>query len=272
MWEFCTTTRGVTGVASHPATGSFTISLGEQAVGMDYFGCGVIGDLSIDHPDGNSFNAELLDYMPFKKRVPVAHGGNYLEPDITQPANFRGNAVRIVSVETARLIVRRSRTDVPWTWDDSPDAPAATTALALTGSSEHVLRQRLAELDRKYGSSNPQERRRMLTALHRPSSIANVIKQLYGTTCAICGYEGFEKRDGRRYAEVHHVDELSAGNPGTLASRNIMVVCANCHRMMHYADVVVREVGDGWQVSVNDQQHFINRLSEPDTGHQVAPE
>lgn len=229
--------------------------------GMVYFGCGAIGDVSVDDTDGNSFNAELLDYVPFERSVPVVHRGRFLEPEITQPANFRGNAVRIISVETARSIVQKGRTPPPWPWNDTQETSASVISSTLAESSDAELRQKLSELDRKYESSNPQERRRLLTALHRPSSVANTIKRLYGTTCAICGTEGFEKRDGSRYAEVHHVEELSAGNPGSLGSRNIMVVCANCHRMMHYADVIVRDVRDGWQVTINDQQHYVGRLT-----------
>ena len=234
---------------------------GGERDGMVYFGCGVIGEISEDDGDENSLNAELLDYVRFQSLVTVVHRGRFREPDITRPANLIGNAVRIISMGTACSIIDLARTSPPWAWEESPETGPEANGVTQTEQSDAVLRQRLSELDRKYEASNPQERRRLLTALHRPSSMANTIKRLYGTTCSICGMEGFEKRDGSRYAEVHHVEELSAGMPGSLGSRNIMVVCANCHRMLHYAQVEVDDVKYGWRITVNAQEYLVKRLT-----------
>ena len=103
--------------------------------------------------------------------------------------------------------------------------------------------------------------RRLLDSLHRPSSVSRIIKQLYGTTCAICGREGFPKRDGAKYAEVHHVEEVSSNSPGVLGSQNMIVVCATCHRMLHYADVEVDQTASGWLITINGHQHRLKRLA-----------
>jgi 5-methylcytosine-specific restriction enzyme A len=41
----------------------------------------------------------------------------------------------------------------------------------------------------------------------------------------ICRYPGFLKKDGGKYAEVHHMIELNKKSPKTLQSWNLLVVC-----------------------------------------------
>lgn len=61
--------------------------------------------------------------------------------------------------------------------------------------------------------------------------------QIHGTTCMVCGFNFEDKYGsyGKDYIEVHHVKPLSKSqenievNPET----DMVVVCANCHRMIH---------------------------------------
>jgi predicted HNH restriction endonuclease len=63
------------------------------------------------------------------------------------------------------------------------------------------------------------------------------------------------KRDGKRYCEVHHLFHLSGDPPSEcLAPDYLVVLCANCHRRMHYARVSdpVR-IDGGWSIKVDDE-------------------
>lgn len=65
----------------------------------------------------------------------------------------------------------------------------------------------------------------------------NAILERDGTTCRICGREGFLKRTGERYCEVHHMIELDKLAPHSLQSWNVLVLRPNCNKQFHYGNV-----------------------------------
>ncbi|MBK8640267.1 MAG: HNH endonuclease [Chromatiaceae bacterium] len=77
-----------------------------------------------------------------------------------------------------------------------------------------------------------------------------------GPHCQICDFT-FRKRDGQTYYyECHHIVPVSKGGPD--AAGNILVLCANHHRQMHYAEVdwpsgVTRPA----EVAIDGQLHAI---------------
>jgi 5-methylcytosine-specific restriction endonuclease McrA len=122
------------------------------------------------------------------------------------------------------------------------------------------LKRQLEELQSGRQPQTPEMLRkiqRVLKVYERPSSITRYVKRTRGATCQLCGGLGFVKRNGKRYCEVHHLFHLSKNPPpNCLAPEYLVVLCANCHRRMHYADVgePVPE-GNGWRVQVDDTEH-----------------
>jgi Predicted restriction endonuclease len=57
-----------------------------------------------------------------------------------------------------------------------------------------------------------------------------------GTICKICGFD-FNKIYGKDlandYIEVHHIRQLSEGIQNIDPAKDLIPVCANCHRMLH---------------------------------------
>lgn len=225
--------------------------------GMVYLGCGSIGAVDPDPADPTRRNAELVDYTQFTRPVHIVRRGRFLEPGISSQAQLIGNAVRIISEETANLILQRSRASPPWPWEIVQQHEGSVShPSAIDG-----LLESLTKFDSKYASYTPEVRRKLLDSLHRPSSVSRIVKRLYGTTCAICRREGFIKKDGTRYAEVHHVEEVSTKSPGVLGSQNIIVVCANCHRKLHYANVEIEPTASGWLIMIDGRKHCLERLT-----------
>ena len=77
-------------------------------------------------------------------------------------------------------------------------------------------------------------------------SAAQKLKQLENYRCLICeaiGEQsvGFSKEDGVPYVEVHHVIPVSTLEKGTLGFSNMITVCANHHRQLHYGIVELQE-------------------------------
>ncbi|MDU6359779.1 HNH endonuclease [Zhenhengia yiwuensis] len=119
-------------------------------------------------------------------------------------------------------------------------------------------------IDKKYGGT-PKFRHYVIKQIQRPSSIRNAVIKLKGTTCQICGEEGFEKKNGSKYCEVHHMLELSKGATGTLQSWNLVVLCPTCHKKLHYAkDVEISILEDSktgnecWQILLEGNEYRVN--------------
>lgn len=122
-----------------------------------------------------------------------------------------------------------------------------------------ALRARLRTLQRPTQPKTPErlkEIQRVLKTYERPSAITKYVKQTRGSRCQLCRYKGFKKRDGKLYCEVHHLFHLSKNPPPMcLGPEYLIVLCATCHRRMHYADVgdAVRDEM-GWRVNVDGEK------------------
>ncbi len=116
--------------------------------------------------------------------------------------------------------------------------------------------QLLSELDTKYGHK-PEFKESIIRQIQRPSAVSNAIKEKYGYKCQLCGYPGFVKKGGGKYAEVHHMLELNNLAPRTLQSWNILVVCALCHRKLHYAEAKTEFLNPGWRISMEGKEYVL---------------
>lgn len=122
------------------------------------------------------------------------------------------------------------------------------------------LKQELDTLQQPTVPPTPEtirEVQRILKAYERPACITRYVKRVRGTTCQVCGFPGFKKRNGEMYCEVHHLFHLSSKPPAAcLAPEYLIVVCATCHRRMHYADVSdpIRETGV-WRVRIDNEKY-----------------
>ncbi|MFE2702289.1 HNH endonuclease [Streptomyces mirabilis] len=69
----------------------------------------------------------------------------------------------------------------------------------------------------------------------RKKKIAAVLRQGGRLNCEACGFD-FEEVYGRRgdgYIECHHVVPLHEAGEGRTKLRDLALICANCHRMIH---------------------------------------
>ena len=83
-------------------------------------------------------------------------------------------------------------------------------------------------------------------------------KEKYLNKCQIanCAFT-FIKKDGSYYSEAHHIKFLSEG--GSQDSDNLLILCANHHRMFHYAKIECVKCGDRvTSVIINGSNENIN--------------
>ena len=103
----------------------------------------------------------------------------------------------------------------------------------------------ISELEKKMKKQSPEIKQRISSFIER-GVIANKIKRLTGFKCLVCEALGqnpysFQKPNGEYYIETHHVDPVSTLKTGVLSVSNLMTVCANHHRQLHYGNSILLE-------------------------------
>jgi len=106
----------------------------------------------------------------------------------------------------------------------------------------------LISLDKKYRNATPEVKETISKRIER-GSFSNRFKQIAGYKCMICERMGhnpysFSKPNGDYYIETHHVIPVSDLVEGSLSSANLITVCANHHRQLHFGKCYVQEITD----------------------------
>jgi len=73
---------------------------------------------------------------------------------------------------------------------------------------------------------------KVITFFKRNKKIVNELKKIYNNQCQICGFT-FKKDNGENYSESHHLIPLK--DNGIDDIKNLIIVCPNCHKKLHYA-------------------------------------
>ena len=134
------------------------------------------------------------------------------------------------------------------------DFRAVTTLLGVSSDdlprSEDVpsLTKALHDIEDKYKDASPEVRERQSRYIER-GLVGAKVKKLNGFKCQVCDAldrppHAFRKPDGEPYVEAHHVMPVSKREKGSLHAANIMTVCANHHRQLHFGgvDVTIKKV------------------------------
>ena len=124
----------------------------------------------------------------------------------------------------------------------------------------------LINLEKEYEHAVPEIKERVSNYIER-GRIAEKFKKKTGFKCQICGALGedpyvFEKENGDYYIEVHHIDAVSNLNKGSLGISNLITVCPNHHRQLHYGKVDVLENNeDELKLKIDGKEKLINKIS-----------
>lgn len=96
----------------------------------------------------------------------------------------------------------------------------------------------------------------MITRFKRNHKLRSELKQKY-KECMICGFT-FKKKSGEPYNEIHHI--ISLAKNGKDEAINTLVLCANCHRQLHYADVDISRILCSNKIIVNGIEKKIHAV------------
>ena len=128
------------------------------------------------------------------------------------------------------------------------------TIKELADEIDEIMNLEANEISKKHMSFEKIERN------HR---LINKLKRAYDYECQLCSDEHkmtIKKEDGSKYVEVHHIKNLSEeyDEEGTLDRvDNLIVVCPNHHKMLHYHNGGYRIIKN-----VNSQLMFVNESEE----------
>jgi hypothetical protein len=173
------------------------------------------------------------------------------------PVRERLRALRSSPVESAAVVA-------------AAHAALAGGAMAPSEESHGIIRQAALDLDCDQAPRPPEEpyldqpiRRAYVTTVpRRDPQLAADLKRRYNWTCQLCNWHGFPAKGGGRYTEVHHI--VPAAQCRCEVPRNLLVLCPNCHRLLHHAHSVLYEPdpadGRPETVTVNGERKTIRWL------------
>lgn len=121
---------------------------------------------------------------------------------------------------------------------------------ASTNTTEYKSRKQEFDEDEIAPPNENKEAR--VRRIKRYKKIVDDLKAKYQGCCQVegCGFT-FEKKNGGYYAEGHHLIPLARG--GTQNKQNVVILCANHHRMFHYANVIIGELSnDRRPITINN--------------------
>ena len=113
----------------------------------------------------------------------------------------------------------------------------------------------LAELERKYINASPEVKTRVSRYIER-GPVGAAVKRSNGFKCQICdelGLDpiGFYKVNGEPYVEAHHVMPVFRKEVGSLSVSNVMTVCPNHHRQLHYGGLTITIAASVFEVTIS---------------------
>ena len=126
--------------------------------------------------------------------------------------------------------------------------------IELSGEINKILSVENEKIEKKISSNEKIKRNHLLI---------NRLKEFYSYECQLCTENQkmtIQKKDGTKYVEVHHIKNLSEeyDEEGTLDRlNNLIVVCPNHHKMLHYHNGGYRKI-----VKTNNGLAFTNDSSD----------
>lgn len=120
---------------------------------------------------------------------------------------------------------------------------------------EELKKQFVEDMDQEQLKNVSEEK--LIQLVKRYRSVVKKVKQRSGYKCQICG-QNFLMDNGRYYCEAHHIIPIS--EDGSQSAENVIVLCANHHRMFHYAKghIAIKVVSGKRIVSINGIEYCID--------------
>jgi 5-methylcytosine-specific restriction protein A len=179
-----------------------------------YFGYGEIGNVEKE-ANGNSYYASIRNFVLFKKPVPFKINNTPIELIPTNlQTNYWRNGVRPANEQIFKKILQ---------------------FVSINSSNTKLNDQH--ENDLVSVETDGGKRKIYTTVYERNRKLRDRAILLHGYTCAACDFNFHETYGewGEGYIHVHHLKPISSSEEKVEVDpkRDLAVVCANCHSMIH---------------------------------------
>jgi 5-methylcytosine-specific restriction enzyme A len=121
------------------------------------------------------------------------------------------------------------------------------------------------ELEDEMKDKSPEIKHIISSRIER-GNIATKVKKINRYKCQICealhqNPLSFKKKDGKYYVEAHHVEPVSTFQKGVLSVTNVITVCANHHRQLHYGNATLTSQNDkNFTFRIDDNHIKVNKV------------
>jgi len=122
------------------------------------------------------------------------------------------------------------------------------------------IKEFINRFNEQYRNAAPRKRVAISERIARPGAITDYLKRMRNFTCQLCNEIGFEKLNGTRYIEAHHIIELHKLLPSSYCSDNIVIACPTCHKKLHYANITYRSIDKHHvTITINGEDYDVER-------------
>lgn len=248
-WAIEALVRRKAGVAAVP---DLLRRLRDDRADVRWYAARALGKLNVSSADvAAALEAAVRDADEFVRAYAVwAIGALRLQDSVAalrarlRSADFKRRGVEEQAIGVALARLNTPSPDEAATQEDlfSPDVvpppPAVTdrrppTRTELFQADILATAEKVAR-DRVGGAIVVRGALRFSVAYARSVPLKERVLEERGRECQLCGFS-FTKTNGEPYAECHHIKELSDG--GKDEPDNLVVVCPNHHKMLHFARV-----------------------------------
>ena len=115
-------------------------------------------------------------------------------------------------------------------------------------------RSAIDDIELLYSDLENETKEQLIKKVKRDTKLVKELKEKY-ISCQLCQFT-FKKKDGKNYNEIHHIIPLT--EKGKDEKINTLVLCANCHRKLHYATTDFSKIASGI-VIINKEEKTIKR-------------
>ncbi len=140
--------------------------------------------------------------------------------------------------------------------------------LDVIGDTTANTKKEIEKLEKKMRDQPPEIKQRISSFIER-GAISNKVKNLTDYKCLVCEATGenpysFKKTNGINYVETHHVEPVSSLKKEVLGIGNLITVCANHHRQLHYGkSELINENKTEFEFEIDNKRIKIAKITLP---------
>ena len=177
---------------------------------------------------------------------------------------FKNKPVETIYNDNIKFIFNKSNNTITAYPELDPEIITDTEKSISSIKPEEI--QKYQQLFEELETKTPERKKTYIEKLER-GNISKKVKKDAGYKCQFCqalglNPVGFTKKDSSEtYIEAHHVTPVSTQTKGSLHPRNLICVCANHHRQIHYGNVeLIHSDNESFTFKIENKTIKIKRL------------